>query len=401
MAASQGERIPVPRSRTAGTGAGDLLQLLRDGRPRTLADLVEHTGLSRSTVRTRVDALVGAGYLTTTEDGHSTGGRPAGRFAWNAHHAVVLAIDLGATHAVMAVLDLNRSVLVEHTWDRSISDGPEAVLDEVLEHGRRLLAEVSVPRLAGIGVGLPGPVEHATGRPTRPPIMPGWDGYDVVGHLGEFGAPVLVDNDANLMALGEHASTWPKERHLLFVKAATGIGSGIISEGVLNRGAIGTAGDLGHVALSAADDVTCHCGNTGCLEAVASGAAIIRTLRASGMPVVSISEVVEAVRRGDPAAATLVRQAGRDIGTVLATCVSLLNPSVIVIGGELAAAGESLLAGVREVVYRRSIPLATSTLRIVASETGYHAGVIGAAEMVIDRVFASDVVDSRILNAAS
>ncbi|WP_232015596.1 ROK family protein [Tsukamurella paurometabola] len=361
---------------------------------------MQQTGLSRSTVRTRVDALVAAGYLTETEDMPSTGGRPAGRVAWNARHAVVLAVDLGATHAVAAVLDLNRSVLAEHAWDRPIADGPEAVLDEVLAVGRRLLDEVAGPRLAGVGVGLPGPVEHATGRPTSPPIMPGWDGYDVVAHLGVLGAPVLVDNDANLMALGERAAGWPDAQHLLFVKAATGIGAGIISEGVLNRGAIGTAGDLGHVALPAAEDVVCHCGNVGCLEAVASGTAMIARLREAGEPIASVADVVEAVRSGDSRASALVRQAGRDIGTVLASCVSLLNPAVIVIGGELAGAGESLVAGVREVVYRRSIPLATSTLQIVASGTGHHAGVVGAADMVIDHVFSSAAVDESLAETA-
>ncbi|MGX9295789.1 ROK family protein [Tsukamurella paurometabola] len=400
MTAASRQRTTVPRARSAGTGAGDLLQLLRDGRPRTVGELVQQTGLSRSTVRTRVDALVAAGYLTETEDMPSTGGRPAGRVAWNARHAVVLAVDLGATHAVAAVLDLNRSVLAEHAWDRPIADGPEAVLDEVLAVGRRLLDEVAGPRLAGVGVGLPGPVEHATGRPTSPPIMPGWDGYDVVAHLGVLGAPVLVDNDANLMALGERAAGWPDAQHLLFVKAATGIGAGIISEGVLNRGAIGTAGDLGHVALPAAEDVVCHCGNVGCLEAVASGTAMIARLREAGEPIASVADVVEAVRSGDSRASALVRQAGRDIGTVLASCVSLLNPAVIVIGGELAGAGESLVAGVREVVYRRSIPLATSTLQIVASGTGHHAGVVGAADMVIDHVFSSAAVDESLAETA-
>ncbi len=248
--------------------------------------------------------------------------------------------------------------------------------------------------LIGVGIGVPGPVEHSSGRPMRPPIMPGWDGYDVPAHVTRvFDVPVLVDNDVNIMALGEHAVAHADVEHLLFVKVATGIGAGIISGGRLHRGAVGAAGDLGHVAAPHAPEVLCSCGNLGCLEAVASGPAISRALSEIGITATSNADIVDLVRGGNIPAAHAVRQAGRTIGEVLATCVSLLNPSVIVIGGSLAQAGESLIAGVREVVYGRSLPLATSNLQIVAATTGVQAGVIGAATMVIQHALTADRVD--------
>jgi predicted NBD/HSP70 family sugar kinase len=242
--------------------------------------------------------------------------------------------------------------------------------------------------LVGVGVGLPGPVDHESGRPISPPIMPGWDLADVRGFLQERvgGVPVLVDNDVNIMALGEHATELRDVDHLLFVKVATGIGAGLVSDGAIRRGAQGAAGDLGHVAVPGGADVLCSCGNTGCLEALASGSAVARALTAAGVPAQSSADVVALVRAGNVEASTAVREAGRSLGAVLATCVNLLNPSDIVIGGSLADAGDHLLAGIREVVYRRSLPLATQHLRIVTSRTGGRAAVIGASTMVIDQV---------------
>ncbi|MFE4291877.1 ROK family protein [Streptomyces sp. NPDC056907] len=172
--------------------------------------------------------------------------------------------------------------------------------------------------------------------------MPGWDGYDVPGHVRRhWEVPVLVDNDVNLMALGEHVTAHPELDHLLFIKVATGIGAGIISGRRLLRGAVGAAGDLGHVAAPHVSDVLCTCGNTGCLEAVASGRAIIEHLTAVGVPAMTNSDVVALVRDGNTVATQAVRQAGRRVGEIIATCVSLLNPELVVIGGSLAQAGES------------------------------------------------------------
>ena len=382
--------VPTPQ------GAAELLQLLRDGRPRTRSDLVEESGLARSTVGARVDALLASGLLASVGEAASTGGRPPTRFAFNRHARIALGFDIGATHATVAVTDLAGQPLAARTWSLAIDDGPEVVLTSVTRAARELIREAgrTEAELIGVGVGLPGPVEHSTGRPTNPPIMPGWDGYDVPSRLARhFPVPVLVDNDVNVMALGEHAVAFGAEEHLIFVKVATGIGSGIISGGRLHRGAQGAAGDLGHIQAPHGAGIACRCGNTGCLEAVASGSALAKALRELGIAAESSQDVVALVRAGNLEATRLLRQAGRDIGDVLAMCVSLLNPSVIVVGGSLADAGETLLAGVREAVYRRSLPLATEHLRIVASQAREGAGVMGSALMVIQQVLSPQGLD--------
>ncbi len=390
---------------TAHTGAGQLLQLMRDGTPRTRAELIELTGLARSTVGARVDSLLSLGLLAPSGEAASTGGRPPARFAFNPRARVVIGADVGATHALVALTDLNGAVLAERFEALDITQGPGPVLDWLVRTARALLRAVrrSARDLAGVGIGLPGPVEHASGRPVLPPIMPGWDGYDVPRHVASGlglgpGCPVLVDNDVNLMALGEHATIYPDVEHLVFVKVATGIGAGIISGGRLHRGAQGSAGDLGHVASPHGGQAVCTCGNVGCLEAVSSAPAIVRRLQAQGLDVADVPGLLAALRGGDLAAAQAVRQAGREIGTVLATIVSLLNPSALVLGGVLAGSAETLLAGVREVVYGRSLPLATGTLQIVAARTGDHAGVIGAATMVTQHVLSTSEVE-RLLAA--
>ncbi|PJJ65020.1 ROK family transcriptional regulator [Compostimonas suwonensis] len=385
---------------TGVSGVSGLFQLLRDGQPRTRAELATATGLARSTIASRVDGLISLGLVAPVGDAISTGGRPSSQFAFNPSARVVLAADLGATHATVGVSDLNGAILAEHQDPLDIAAGPEAVLGWLVESGRELLSSAGrdIRDLAAIGIGLPGPVAHSTGRPTNPPIMPGWDGFDVPGWVQQhLQVPVLVDNDVNLMALGEAAHSWPGVEHFIFVKVATGIGSGVISGGSLQRGAQGIAGDLGHVFVQRGAGIACHCGNQGCLEAIASGPAVARELRASGVEVQTGRDVVALVKRGDIAAIQAVRQAGRDIGEVLATCVSLINPQVIAIGGSMAQAGEHLIAGVREVVYSRSMPLATEHLMIVQSRAAGNAGLIGASMLAIEHVLSPVSIDAMVL----
>jgi len=203
--------------------------------------------------------------------------------------------------------------------------------------------------------------------------------------------PVLVDNDVNIMALGEHWTDWQEVENLLFVKVGTGIGCGIVIDRAIHRGADGAAGDIGHVRIALdeqSEDVVCSCGNLNCLEALASGGAMARQLRAAGVDARDSRAVVELIRAGVPEAVQLVRHSGRLVGEVIATAVNFFNPSVIVVGGDVADAQEQLLAGIREVVYQRSLPLATRHLRIVRSPLADRAGVIGAAAMVIEHVLA-------------
>ncbi|MEV8132657.1 ROK family transcriptional regulator [Pseudarthrobacter oxydans] len=383
--------------------AGDIFQLLRDGRARTRAELAGITGLARSTVATRIDALISSGLVGPAGEATSSGGRPPSRFAFNPAARVVLAVDVGATHVALAVTDLGGSVLAERRVDQQVADGPEKVLGLVVREAAKLLASASrgVADLAGVGIGLPGPVEHDTGRPVKPPIMPGWDGFDVVRFVQRsLPVPVLVDNDVNIMALGERTAHWPDQDNFIFVKVATGIGAGIISSGQLQRGANGTAGDLGHVRVPRGDHVLCRCGNHGCLEALASGPAIATGLRSEGLEAATGADVVSLVAHGNQQAVQALRQAGRDVGDVLATVVNLLNPSVIVIGGSIGESGEHLVAGVREVVYRRSLPLATSQLRIGLSHAGDKAAILGASQLVTQHVLSPAVIEATLAGNA-
>jgi predicted NBD/HSP70 family sugar kinase len=330
-------------------------------------------------------------------DAASTGGRPPSQFALNPSARVVLAADIGASHTTVAVMDLTGAILATRTESRAVAEGPEPVLTWVVDAAAGLLEEAGrdIRSLVAIGIGVPGPVEHSTGQPVNPPIMPGWNRFDVPGWVQQhLQVPVLVDNDVNIMALGERATAWPATAHLMFVKVATGIGAGVISGGELQRGAQGVAGDIGHVRVARGSSVPCHCGNQGCLEAIASGPAIARTLRAQGVPAESGDDVVALVQRGSLDAIQAVRQAGRDIGEVLTACVSLMNPSVIAIGGSMSRVGEHLIAGVREVVYTRSMPLATEHLAIVPSAAAENAAVIGAGMLAIEHALSPEAFHS-------
>ena len=389
--------VDISRGSSLGSsGASELFQLLRDGTLRTRAELAATTGLARSTIALRVSELIELGLVSPVNDAQSTGGRPSSQFALNQTARVVLAADLGATHATIAVSNLSGKILTRTSGPIDIADGPESVLSWMIEVGKKQLAELGLAAadVISIGIGLPGPVEHDSGRPVNPPIMPGWDGYDVPARVHQdFDVPVLVDNDVNIMALGEQAFAWPRVENLIFVKVATGIGSGVISSGTLQRGAQGIAGDIGHVRIARGDGVACHCGNLGCLEAMASGPAIAKNLRALGHDVESNASVIELVREGNIDAIQAIRQAGRDLGEVLTACVSLMNPSVIVVGGSMAAVGEHIIAGVREIIYTRSMPLATSHLTIAASAAGAEAAILGASLLAIHHALSPANID--------
>jgi predicted NBD/HSP70 family sugar kinase len=381
--------------------ANDLFQLLRDGEPRTRAELAKITGLARSTIANRVESLITQGFLAFVGDAVSTGGRPPSQFALNHNARLVLAADIGATHAHIGLTDLAGRTVAERKATIDVAQGPDSVLGFLVEVGQELLAESSRPAqdIIAVGIGLPGPVQHETGRPTTPPLMPGWDNFDVCGFVREtYDVPVLVDKDVNIMALGERAFAWRGAQHFIFVKIATGIGAGIVSGGVLQRGAQGIAGDIGHIQIPRGAGTPCHCGNMGCLEAIASGPAILADLQKRGLQVSTNADLQAAIVRGDREAIQAVRQAGRDIGEVLSGCVNIINPSVIAFGGSMSRAGEHLIAGVREVVYARSLPMATEHLAIVQSEAGENAALLGASMLAIDHALSPDHID-RLTNS--
>jgi glucokinase-like ROK family protein len=381
---------------------GDLLNLIRSGRARTRGELGEATGLARSTIAQRVDALMSAGFVVEVGDAPSTGGRPPSLLGFNANAGLVLAVDLGATHSRVAVCNLLAERLAETSTNIDIDEGPEPVLDWVEQEFKALLAQIdrSFAEVRGIGIGVPGPVDFSHGVAVNPPIMSGWHLYPIKERFTDrYGVPVLVDNDVNIMALGEYWAMDPQVEDLVFVKVGTGIGSGLILGGQLHRGANGAAGDLGHVR-AAGDEVNCRCGNNGCLEAAAGGAALAAELSSIGLDAHDSRDVVRLVSEGNKDAVRSVRGAGRLIGRVLASMVNLLNPSVIMIGGDLSRAGQQLLAGIREVVYQRSTTLSTTELVITTSSLGDRAGVTGAAAMVIDHILTPHAIDSVLASSA-
>ena len=380
--------------------AGGVLRLIREGHAVTRTDVMDVTGLSRSTVMQRLAVLLSAGLVVESpEAGPSSGGRRPAALSFNEGMGVVLACDLGARHGRLAVCDLAGESLVECEQPIRIADGPEPVLEWVAGCFDELLAEAGRGRddVLATAIGVPGPVDFASGRPVNPPIMPGWDGYPVARHLRErFGAPALLERDVHAMALGEHRRYWRDLSHFVFVKVATGIGAGIISDGELLRGNHGRAGDIGHIRAVRESDIMCSCGNRGCVAVLASGGALVRQLADEGFEVSSPADVVDLVRRGRAVPMNHVREAGRVLGAALAAVVSVVAPTAIVVGGELAEASEPLLAGIRESVYQRASALATRELRIVTSRLGPRAGVVGATTLALEHVLEPANVDALL-----
>ncbi|MGW2385286.1 ROK family protein [Streptomyces sp. NPDC001658] len=392
----------------AGRGqgsAGDLLELVRSGRAVTRGALQQVTGLSRATVGQRLDRLFRAGWLREGAGGpvdSPLGGRPSITLEFDDAHAVVLAADLDTRHARAAVLSLTGEILAEHSGTAVVEDGPDVVLGELGHWFAELLEKAGrrAEEVCGIGLAVPGPVDTETGRVVQPPIMPGWDGYDIRArlarafgeHTGAGAVPVLVDNDANLMAYGEQRTTYPGCSAFVLVKVSTGIGAGVVVHGSVYRGVDGGAGDIGHIRVGA--DALCRCGSRGCLAAVASGGAVARRLAEAGVPAASGSDVRDLLAAGDPEAAALAREAGRQVGDVLATVVTLLNPGVLMIAGDLA--GTAFLTGVRELLYHRALPRSTAHLDVVTSRLGERAGLVGAGAMVVEHLYAPERVEERL-----
>ncbi|MET9829389.1 ROK family protein [Streptomyces sp. NPDC006385] len=388
--------------------AGELLELVRSGRAVTRGALQQATGLSRATVGQRLDRLFRAGWLREGAVGpvdSPLGGRPSITLEFDDAHAVVLAADLETRHARAAVLSLTGEILAEHSGTLIVEDGPDAVLGELGRWFAELLEKAGrgAREVCGIGLAVPGPVDTGTGRVVQPPIMPGWDGYDIRGRLarafteatGTAPVPVLVDNDANLMAYGEQRTGFPDCSAFVLVKVSTGIGAGVVVDGSIYRGIDGGAGDIGHIRVPAGAEARCRCGSYGCLAAVASGRAVAGRLAGSGVPAASGSDVRDLLAAGHPGAAALAREAGRQVGDVLATVVTLLNPGVLMIAGDLA--GTPFLTGVRELLYQRALPRSTAHLDIVTSRLGERAGLVGAGALVVEHLYAPERVEERLL----
>ena len=358
-------------------GAGRVLELIRDRDTTTRAELVRETGLSRSTLAKRVQDLLQLDLVREVEGHASTGGRPPATLVFNREAGYVLAADIGVARTRAAACDLAGEPRVERMVPMGVGSGPaEAVLRAVRRCFEELLAaegaDVGVVR--GVGVGL----------------APGWEGVSLAGRLGPADAiPALVESQVNTMALGEHRTHWRDAEHLLFVEMGATVRCGIVSGRRIHRGAQGSAGDIAHVRIPGHDHVVCRCGSTGCLDAVAGGAAL-----AARLGVADTVAVTALVQAGEPRAVQALREAGRALGAVLALCINFYNPGAIVIGGELAETHQHLLVGAHEVAFARSPPMATRDLKLHPSRLGDRAGLVGAATMVADHLLAPERVDA-------
>ncbi|WP_223693211.1 ROK family transcriptional regulator [Leifsonia poae] len=371
-----------------GSSAGAILDLIRSGRSRSRAEIARSTGLSPSTVAQRIDALIGAGYVREAGEGVSQGGRRPRTLEVDPSTGVVCAVDLGSHHATFGLLDLSGRLIAVRNEGMDIGDGPRRILTWITAVADELVAEHGQPgqRMRGYGIGLPGPVDSA-GVMVSPSRMPGWNGVDVAAMMTALsGLPTAIDNDANLMALGEHVSLRDDVKHFVFVKAGSSIGCGVVASGDLYHGFHGMAGDISHVTVPGAPPVLCSCGRTGCLDAVAGGAAIVQALRDAGVAVEDTSEVLALARDAHPLATQMLREAGTRVGGVLATIMNFFNPQRLVLGGILGEA-EAFVAGVRSTIYFECLPMVTDTLDIAVSVAKDRAGILGAGRLVLDLLF--------------
>lgn len=373
---------PQGPARAGDAHAQRIMNLVARGEARSRSELAEALGLAPSTVGLRVQALLDAGLLQERGEGASRGGRRPRSLVVPEGQGEVISVDLGGGHARIGRHGLSGALLETLTIPVTLADGPEPTLALVAE----AFGAMEVTALRGIGISLPGPVDTATGTVDRPSRMPGWPGFRVGEHLAaRFGVPVAVDNDANLAALGEHRLRFGDAHHSITVKAGTSIGSGIIVDGRLHRGATSAAGDITHTRIDIDAGVACACGNVDCLETVASGAGMVRLLRAAGYDVDTTAEVLKLALDADPTASHLVRQAGTHLGQVLSGVVNFFNPHALFLTGWLSSS-EPFIAAVRSRVYASCHPLVTQTLTIEAAQTGADAILFGAARLVLDRL---------------
>jgi predicted NBD/HSP70 family sugar kinase len=387
------------RAMTYPATAGQVLQLIMSNRANSRSEIGRLTGLSRTAVTARVSQLVAQDLVVEDATVESTGGRPAARLSFNVSGGVVLAASIGRSRIQLAIADLGCSLLAEESVEVDQATGPQHCLPPVVDRLYEMLSRCG--RLSadvrGVGVSVPGSVDPSQGAMVSSIVLPSWDGVALPRLFRrDLDVPVLVDKDVNVMAIAEQRGPLGGVRDLLMVKASTGIGVGIVSGGALQRGSLFAAGELGHVPLCDGTGVLCRCGQTDCLEAVAGGWAIVKALQQLGHDVRHVRDVVTVALKGDPQALGMIRDAGRRVGHVLSAAVTLLNPEVVVIGGDLAGAYEPFVAGLRETVYQRSTALSTRQLRVVAATFGERQGLVGCAAMINQWITSDRAVDAAI-----
>jgi glucokinase-like ROK family protein len=361
--------------------------------------LATGSSFSKTRANAAVAGMLEQGVLEATGEQVATGGRRAETLRLSRGLGVLLGVALGATGLEVGVLAPDLGLLAHHSEPADVRDGPALVLSRVRALMRELLKQCGArPRdVIGIGIGVPGPVDFESGQLVNPPLMPEWDAYSIRDDLrADYSAPVFVDNDVNVMALGE---LWRMQRGLqnfLVIKVGTGIGCGIVCHGQVYRGANGSAGDVGHICVDPAGP-RCHCGNLGCVETMAAGPAIARAATEAAQTgqsamleqmraergALKLQDVAQASRAGDVAANAIVQRSGALIGQMLASVVNFYNPSHVFIGGGIQRIGPLFLAAVRQSVYHRSLALSTRHLEIQYTPLGERAGLIGAGVLAM------------------
>jgi predicted NBD/HSP70 family sugar kinase len=392
--------IDIPSTRAASPAtAGDLLELVRTGRAATRGDLARVTGLSRTAVTTRLASLVAAGLLVEGAEAPSTGGRPPASLVFNADAGVVLAGAIGRSRSQLAVCDLDGRELAAHDHDQQVGLGPDQLMPDVVGYLAELLASTgrTGEDVRGVGLSISGTVDTARGASLDSPVMAGWDGVELAPYLrGLTAAPVFVDNDAHVLALAERDGHLATFDNVLVVKASTGLGMGVVADGRVVPGELGASGEIGHCKIEAAAGLPCRCGDTGCLEAVAGGWALVQRLVEQGRRATHVRDAVALALAGDPVARGLLRDCGRRLGEVLAVAINILNPRAVVLGGDMSAAFDIVAAGLRESIYARATALATRDLRFLPATHGDRSGVVGCAALALAHVLSPAAVDAEL-----
>ncbi len=378
-----------------------IVNLVRTGEATTRPEIGRVTGLGRGVVTQRVDQAIQMGFLGDGEFGASSGGRAPRTLRFRSEQGRIIVCALGALHIRVGYSALDGDIIEQRHREWDISRGPAETLKAAMSLLDDLLEDAGELPVWSVVVGVPGPVDFESGQPVAPPIMPGWNGYDVRTPFEErFDAPVWVDNDVNLLALGERARRRDAYADLIYCKIGSGIGAGLLSQGRIHRGANGAAGDIGHVRVPDSDAL-CRCGKVGCLEAVAGGWALIRDAElaikesATGPLATSVERgqplspegIALAAISGDALAVRLLQRSARVVGESIAALVNMFNPGIIVIGGAMASAGEVYLAEVRQRVYELSLPLATRDLRILLSVNDEREPLRGGVELAREQLF--------------
>jgi predicted NBD/HSP70 family sugar kinase len=366
------------------------MAILRDRGSVSQAEIVRATGLSRTTVSTLVAELKQLGLLrssTVTAPGRR-GGRPGTRLLLEGVSQVVLGIDFGHSHVHVAVAGLDHIVLAERRSDLDVDHSATGAIEASVQLVDRVLAETGLERkhVIAAGIGIPGPFDRTRGVVGSTTILPGWVGLRVADEMqARLGVPVEVENDANLGALAELA--WGAGRgcsNFAYVKAATGVGAGIVLDGRLLRGMTGTAGEIGHVTLDERGAL-CYCGNRGCLETVASGPAIVRLVGQGADSSIALPAVIELALDGNLPCRRAIADAGREIGIAVAGLCNLINPERVIVGGILSRAGDVLLDPLRESIWRHSVQAAAEGVEVLPTDFIERSELLGCLVLAIEK----------------